>query len=262
MGILDLPEELYDLVRHRSLDTWKSRSWHWSCGTLALTSYQIIDHLIACPQHPKASTSAPCLQWHANSKIREITGARRVNRDFCDRLSPIIFAHICFRGHHRHQNLLSIASSPLAPMVRTLRVEIAPQDFGRAWSDEVHGYPIGERALAYFDDLKAFLIPVLSRLSQVHTLHLTTTYHGLHLAGTSRGHLLFPCFATLCEIIRSARLTTLETVQIGVPYEGGYAGFFGDASHRKILEGVSDNIQTASVKLSDWQHNFTTMPIF
>lgn len=151
--------------------------------------------------------------------------------------------------------------SRLAPFIQTVRIEVAPQDFGREWSNEVHKYLIQERPVAYFDDLRAFLTPALNRLLNVKTLHLTTTYHGLDLGGTSRGDLLFPCFAMLCDIIRNAKLAALETVQVGVPYEGGYAGFFGDASHRKILEGVSENIQTGSVKLSDWQDNFTLMPL-
>lgn len=126
----------------------------------------------------------------------------------------------------------------------------------------MHGYPVRERPLAYFDDLKAFLVPVLSHLPDIRTLHLTTTYNGLHLGGTSRGSLLFPCFKTLCQIIKDAQLSQLEEIQIGVPYEGGYAGFFKEPVHKELLESISENLRTASVKLSDWQDNFTLMPIF
>lgn len=82
-----------------------------------------------------------------------------------------------------------------------------------------------------------------------------------------------PCFETLCAIIREARLPRLEVVQIGVPYEGGYAGFFQDKGCRRVLEGIKGGcwdkdgvrqrevpkLTKASVKLSDWYDNYTIM---
>lgn len=82
-----------------------------------------------------------------------------------------------------------------------------------------------------------------------------------------------PCFEALCAIIREARLPRLEIVQVGVPYEGGYAGFFQDKGSRRVLEGIKGGcwerdgvrewevprLRMASVKLSDWQGDFTVM---
>lgn len=110
-------------------------------------------------------------------------------------------------------------------------------------------------------------------MRELHTLYLTMTYSGLHLAGISRGQLLMPCFEALCAIIREARLPRLEVVQIGVPYEGGYAGFFQDKGCRRILEGIKGGcwekdrarewevpkLRKASVKLCDWKDNYTIM---
>lgn len=70
-----------------------------------------------------------------------------------------------------------------------------------------------------------------------------------------------PCFECLCRIVTEARLLKLEEVQIGVPYEGGYAGFFQDQGMVGRAEGMSECLRSASVKLSDWQDNFTIMPI-
>ena len=157
--------------------------------------------------------------------------------------------------------------------MKTLKIDVCPRDFGPTWSAEIHGFPAGDRARYYFDDLKRFLIPPLSRMRHLQTLYLTTTYEGLHLAGTSRGDLLMPCFETLCAIIREARLPWLEVVQVGVPYEGGYAGFFQNKGSRRVLEGIKGGcwerngvrerevprLRMASVKLSDWQDNYTIM---
>ena len=82
-----------------------------------------------------------------------------------------------------------------------------------------------------------------------------------------------PCFEALCVTIREARLSRLETVQIGVPYEGGYAGFFQAKTSRRMLEDIKSGceevdgeqereqprLRNASVKLSDWQDNYTIM---
>ncbi|KAI9668395.1 MAG: hypothetical protein M1831_001149 [Alyxoria varia] len=232
-GIDSLPEEIFDII---------------------------FDFLIACRQHPFASSSAPCLNWHTPPKIADVTSARLVNRRFCASLTPILFDHVSFRGHHRRSSLILLAhQSKLSRLVRTLRLDISPHDLGHDWINEVHRYPPRERPLAYFDDLKSFLTPLLNRFQDVRTVHLTTTYTGLDLAGISRADLLFLCFATLCQIVRDAGLQALECVQLGVPYEGGYAGFFEDLGHRKQLEGLSENVRTASVKLSDWQDNFTIM---
>ena len=217
--------------------------------------------MFQCPEHPWASRKAPCHNWHAPARIKEISPARLINRKFCSRLTPTFFNHVCCRGSNRRSNLTSLATSPLAANVETLRLDVAPRDFGPAWSNEVHGYPPRDRPWAYFDDLRVYLTPNLRHFHNVRTLHLTTTYSGLHLAGMSRGELLLPCFSTLCKIVRDARLPALECIQIGLPYEGGYAGFFKEPGHRKLLESISGNICSASVKLADWQDNFTIMPI-
>lgn len=140
-----------------------------------------------------------------------------------------------------------------------MTLALSPRDFGKAWAAEIHGFPARDRARYYLDDLAAWLGPHLPMFQELRILHISTTYDGLHLAGTSRGELLMPCFEALCGIIRNAGLPRLEELQIELPYEGGYAGFFQDTGHK--LVGVSDVLTTASVKLRDWQDNFTVMPI-
>ncbi len=74
--------------------------------------------------------------------------------------------------------------------------------------------------------------------------------------------MLVPCLEALAGIVRDADMPALEELQIGIPFEGGYANFFRDPHHRTLLESVSKNIRTASVKLFDLLDNFTIMPIF
>lgn len=187
---------------------------------------------------------------------------RQVSRRFDRTLTPPLFTCIAFyHGPKRHAALTALADAPhLAEHIRTLRLACAPRDFGKDWADEIHGYPPRERARYYFDDLQAWLAPRLKRFPALRTLHLGTSYDGLHLAGTSRGELLMPCFDALCAIVRAARPFHLETVQVELPYEGGYpVGFFQETGAR--LGGVSESLVSASVKLRDWQDNYTIMPI-
>ena len=197
------------------------------------------------------------------------------NRYFNQKLTPSLFQNVSCKGGQRHENLVALSETPtLTRSIRTLRIEVSPKDFGPVWSDEIHGYPAGDRAHYFFDDLKRYLIPSLSRMSELHHLYVTTSYYGLYLAGISREKLLMPCFETLCTIIREAQLGRLETVQVGVPYEGGYAGFFQDEACRRAIEGLkgprlnlkdgfreltTSKLTKASVKLSDWHDNYTIM---
>ncbi|KAL9050144.1 MAG: hypothetical protein Q9162_006815 [Coniocarpon cinnabarinum] len=234
----------------------------------------ILEHLFSCNLHPNASIAAPCLAQHAPNQHQALTPLRLVNRFFDERLRPPIFRDISCKGKRRHENLPALSQSPqLASLVKTLKLDVCPRDFGPEWSEEIHGYPAGDRAEYYFDDLKKFLIPCLSQMQNIHTLYLATTYSGLHLAGKSRGDLLMPCFEALCDIVKEARLPMLEVIQVGVPYEGGYAGFFQNKGSKRVLEGIKGGcaekdgvrewevprLRMASVKLSDYEDNFTVM---
>lgn len=62
-----------------------------------------------------------------------------------------------------------------------------------------------------------------------------------------------------------AAFTGLEELQLGMPYEGGYAAFFGigstERNRESVRNAVKGDLRRASVKLFDWGGSFTVMTI-
>lgn len=146
-------------------------------------------------------------------------------------------------------------------------MDIAPQDLP-GQSQRVNNnalVAVDKKLLHYFEVLRIFLKPLLARFGDIRVLHITSTYNGIVEQRISKNDAMDACLEALCKGVRSAKLKHLEELTLGVPYEGGYTTFFEDLDNKKyscLLRRCGRNLRTASVKLFDHQHNFTTMPFF
>jgi len=197
----------------------------------------------------------PIYRDHEPPGAQSLLPLRLVSHAFTVRLTPALFHHVRLRAVD-----LRATSTPLRHLADT------PHLAARARVLSIDGPADG------LDDLA----PYLSRFVNVHTLHLTMTHPTSRVLPPAFAPVVHP-FATmmrdslvvlqaqlrqLVETVREAQLAQLEIMLLGLPYDGGYAGFFQDiewagAAFRDVAKGL----RRGSVKLADRQRNYTIMPV-